>query len=264
MDHPIADAASTDDTSVQPAHWTLSEVWRLPLPHLTPLDRLIARLVMTFFRRRVLMVEGLQHIASSNDPFVLVANHNQKTEAVLVPSLVITLRGGRGVRFLSDWMFQLIPLVSLIIRRGRVITLTNKQARPRILNLLKPLWNDPVPALVRARRALEHGECVGVYPEGTLNRNPVQLLAGNPGAARLSLETGRPLVPMGIRFPGWPADRPIGDHAPMALRIGAPLIPPAIVKPGKPSPAEVRAWHSVMMQELSRLSGKAWTPPLRD
>ncbi|MFN7964110.1 MAG: lysophospholipid acyltransferase family protein [Acidobacteriota bacterium] len=254
----------TANVTSQPALWTLSDVWRLPLPELNAFDRVVGRLVMAFFRRRLLSVEGLEHIAPVNDPFVLIANHNQKAEAVLVPSLMITLRGGRGIRFLSDWMFQLIPVVSLIIRRGRVITLTNKPARPRFLNLLKPLWHDPLPALVRARKALEQGECVGVYPEGTLNRDPRRLLPGNPGAARLSLESGRPVVPLGIRFPGWPPDRPIGAHAKMALKIGAPLTPPVPARPGKPTPAEVRAWHAVLMQELSRLSGKTWSAPPRD
>lgn len=245
-----------------PGELSLRQIWARPLPHrsASAIDRFLLRLVVVLSRRRVVAVEGLEHIAPELDPFVFALNHNQKPEAVVVPGIVIYARGGRGVHFLSDWMFQLIPFVSTLIRRSGVITLTHKPARPRILNLLKPLWHDPVPALTRARRAIEAGKSIGVFPEGTVNRNPRQLLAGSPGAARLSLETGAPVVPAGIRFPDWPADRMISDRARLLMTIGPPLRPPTLAKPGRPSPEEVRAWHAAVMTEIARLSGKSWEP----
>jgi 1-acyl-sn-glycerol-3-phosphate acyltransferase len=98
---------------------------------------------------------------------------------------------------------------------------------------------------------------VGIYPEGTVNRDPRRLLAGRGGAARLSLETGAPIVPVGIRFPGAAPGAPISDRAAMEVHIGAPLRPPQRA-PMSATPREVRAWHAVVMREISRLSGKAW------
>jgi 1-acyl-sn-glycerol-3-phosphate acyltransferase len=46
--------------------------------------------------------------------------------------------------------------------------------------------------------AVEAGECVVVYPEGTLTRDPgLWPMQGKTGAARIALETGCPVVPIG-------------------------------------------------------------------
>ena len=45
--------------------------------------------------------------------------------------------------------------------------------------------------------AVQHGECVVVYPEGTLTRDPdLWPMAGKTGAARIALATGCPVIPM--------------------------------------------------------------------
>jgi 1-acyl-sn-glycerol-3-phosphate acyltransferase len=133
-----------------------------------------------------------------------------------------------------------------------------KPARPRVLNLLKPLLADPLPPFARARSLLGAGRAVGVFPEGTVNRDPARLLAGRLGAARLSLETGVAIVPAGIRFPTADPTRPIREDAPLELRIGARLDPPRVAG-SRASPSELRAWHAMVMREIGRLAGKAWT-----
>jgi 1-acyl-sn-glycerol-3-phosphate acyltransferase len=46
--------------------------------------------------------------------------------------------------------------------------------------------------------AVRAGECVVVYPEGTLTRDPdLWPMAGKSGAARIALETGCPVIPIG-------------------------------------------------------------------
>lgn len=52
-------------------------------------------------------------------------------------------------------------------------------------------------ALVHAREALEDGEVVVVYTDGTLTKDPdLWPGTGKSGAARLALETGAPLIPV--------------------------------------------------------------------
>jgi 1-acyl-sn-glycerol-3-phosphate acyltransferase len=49
-----------------------------------------------------------------------------------------------------------------------------------------------------AVRAVEQGECVVVYPEGTLTRDPdLWPMVGKSGAARIALATGCPVIPVG-------------------------------------------------------------------
>lgn len=52
-------------------------------------------------------------------------------------------------------------------------------------------------ALDAARQVLERGDLFGIYPEGTRSRSG-KLHKGHTGAARLAIETGAPIVPVGL------------------------------------------------------------------
>lgn len=52
-------------------------------------------------------------------------------------------------------------------------------------------------AMVDARKALAEGECIGIFPEGTLTRDlDYWPMKAKTGAARLALETGVPVIPI--------------------------------------------------------------------
>lgn len=251
---------STAQTS--PATLSLAEIWRAPLPHQLrePLTRTLCRSITALSRRFVEAIEGpLEALAPGRDPYVLVLNHSQRLEAVLIPSLLHYYRGGKPIHFLADWNMLLVPLVGLVYRRGRSIIVTSKSARPRVLNLFKPLFRQPVPAFRQALDRLQSGAPVGLFPEGTMNRSPDTLLRGRPGAARLALTAGVPVLPVGIRFPDVRGAR-IPDGARMRLVIGSPLHLPGPARPGKPARAEVVDGHRRIMKRLSALSGKTWPP----
>ena len=234
-------------------------IWRevidWPLPDRNFGDRLLLRVLALAASGQVRAIHGLEHIRPGNDPFILVANHSTRREALLVPALLVLYRGGRLIHFLADWNFRLIPGVGLIYRRSGAITVTRKSARPRFLNLFKPLFLNPIPAIEQARRHLAEGRSLGMFPEGTVNRDPGRLLAGRSGAARLSLESGAAMVPMGIRFP----DATNGRVGAMEIHIGPPQRPPAMTEIPAPLSA-VREWHATIMTDIARLSGKAWSP----
>ena len=60
------------------------------------------------------------------------------------------------------------------------------------------LSRTAVGAYDAAVRAVRDGECVVVYPEGTLTRDPgLWPMTGKSGAARIALETGCPVIPVG-------------------------------------------------------------------
>ena len=60
------------------------------------------------------------------------------------------------------------------------------------------LTRTAVGAYDAAVEAIRQGECVVVYPEGTLTRDPdLWPMTGKTGAARIALETGCPVIPVG-------------------------------------------------------------------
>jgi 1-acyl-sn-glycerol-3-phosphate acyltransferase len=60
------------------------------------------------------------------------------------------------------------------------------------------LSRNAVGAFDAAVQAVRRGECVVVYPEGTLTRDPdLWPMVGKTGAARIALETGCPVIPVG-------------------------------------------------------------------
>ncbi|MCH9840971.1 MAG: 1-acyl-sn-glycerol-3-phosphate acyltransferase [Actinomycetia bacterium] len=98
-------------------------------------------------------------------------------------------------------------------------------------------------ALRDAVAAAKSGECVVVYPEGTITRDPdVWPMQGKTGAVRIALESGCPLYPM----VQWGAQAVMGPY-----RKQLRLLP--------------RKTMSVWLGEpidLERFRGQAWTPEL--
>ena len=248
-------SGSEEEAGLTPGPLSTRAILSWPLPGLGLLDRALVRGVALAGRRKIHSIAGLEHIASDRDPFILALNHGTHLEAILVPPLLFLLRRGRRIHFMADWNFRMIPGVGLLYRRAGVITVARKPARPRFLNILKPLFTDRISPTEQARRHLAAGRSIAVFPEGTVNRDPAQLKRGRPGAARLSLETGVPVVPVGLRFPAVPKGTTVPEGSLMAIEIGPPLVPSAVEKPAY---AAIRAWHGQIMAAIARLSGKSW------
>jgi 1-acyl-sn-glycerol-3-phosphate acyltransferase len=178
-----------------------AQVWRCPLPALPRItDRILARAFATLAAAQVHAIEGLASIAPARDPFVVVANHSSRREALYLPALLLLARGGRPIHFLADWNFRLIPGVGILYKRAGAITVARKDARPRFLNWLKPFFTRAIPPHELAAGYLRRGRSIGLFPEGSVSRSGSELRRGRFGAAHLALESGVPIVPVGIRF----------------------------------------------------------------
>ncbi|GAC69532.1 lysophospholipid acyltransferase family protein [Gordonia soli] len=113
-------------------------------------------------------------------------------------------------------------------------------------------------ALTAARRQLEAGELMGMYPEGT--RSPDgRLYKGKTGLARVALDTGVPVIP--VAMIGTDTFNPPGTSIPRPTRI--------TVKIGKPLDFSryegmqgnrfiERAVTDEIMYELMQLSGQQY------
>lgn len=110
-------------------------------------------------------------------------------------------------------------------------------------------------SLREARRRLENGELVGIFPEGTRSRDG-RLHPGHSGVAHLMMATGCPAVPIGIV--GTDKALPISERrlrrTPITIRVG-PLIgsPPSA---GRPTMRDRLALTEDVMEAIAALSGQ--------
>jgi 1-acyl-sn-glycerol-3-phosphate acyltransferase len=113
-------------------------------------------------------------------PAIIAANHISFLDsALLLATLPRQIQFVGKAEYLDDWKTKhLFPALGMIAinRAGGAASNT---------------------ALDAARRVLEEGGLFGVFPEGTRSRNGL-LHKGHTGFARLALQTGAPIVPVGI------------------------------------------------------------------
>jgi 1-acyl-sn-glycerol-3-phosphate acyltransferase len=112
-------------------------------------------------------------------------------------------------------------------------------------------------ALGAAAEVLRRGELFGIFPEGTRSRDG-RLFKGRTGAARLALEVGCPIYPVGItgtekiQPPGAKAPRPFQS---CSITIGRPVRPERYVDRREPH----LAWRSMIdevMFEIREITGQ--------
>ncbi|MEZ5244798.1 MAG: lysophospholipid acyltransferase family protein [Acidimicrobiales bacterium] len=154
---------------------------------------------------------GLDNIPTSG-PAILAPNHTSVIDSFFLPAVLprrITFVG--KAEYLDDWKTRrLFPALGMI-----PIDRSGGDAADR--------------ALETAARLLDDGELFGIYPEGTRARDGF-LHKGHTGAARLSLRTGAPIVPVGIlgtRTIQPPDARFPKPFRPVEVRFGRPIRPAA-------------------------------------
>lgn len=112
-------------------------------------------------------------------------------------------------------------------------------------------------SLREARRRLDAGELVGIFPEGTRSRDG-RLHPGHSGVAHLLMLTGCPIVPVGIS--GTDSALPVGERrlrrTPISIRIG-PLIGPRHAGQRRPSMRDRLALTDEVMASIAALTGQS-------
>jgi 1-acyl-sn-glycerol-3-phosphate acyltransferase len=157
------------------------------------------------------VVDGLENIPTDG-PVILAANHLSFIDSVVIP-MVVPRRvsflakaeyfTGTGVKgSLSRWFFSSLGHVPVHRGKGR----------------------DARAALDTAAEILARGDAFAIYPEGTRSLDGM-LHRGRTGVARMALESGAPVVPVGII--GTDKVQPVGSKipkiVPVTIRFGEPL-----------------------------------------
>ena len=114
---------------------------------------------------------------------VIVVNHVSHLDPLTLAHFLYD--HGRLVRYLAkDALFR-TPVLKHVVRDAGQIP-------------VRRMTEGAVTAFQAAVEAVGQGECIGIYPEGTLTRDPDGWpMRGKTGAARVALATGAPVIPVG-------------------------------------------------------------------
>ncbi|HEX2029426.1 MAG TPA: lysophospholipid acyltransferase family protein [Nitriliruptorales bacterium] len=143
---------------------------------------------------------GQEHIPAAG-PVILASNHISYIDF----SFVALSQRSRRVRFMIRTDIMQLPLVGAALRAMGQIDIDP--------------YGDPRPGYRQARRALEQGECVGVFPEGTISPSFVPMTA-HSGAVRLAAAIGAPIVPVAV----WGSQRILTKGRRPSLRRGIAVV----------------------------------------
>ena len=125
--------------------------------------------------------QGTENFPTSGG-FIVAANHMTNLDPLTFAHYVYD--NARAPRILAKASLWKIPVLRWVLDRTGMI----------------PVHRNTVGAassLADAVRALQEGECVAVFPEGTLTRDPdLWPMVGKTGAARLALTSGVPVIPV--------------------------------------------------------------------
>jgi 1-acyl-sn-glycerol-3-phosphate acyltransferase len=124
---------------------------------------------------------GAEHLPAEGG-FVVAPNHLSHIDPLTIAHFLWD--NGRPVRYLCKESLFRIPVAGRIIGAAGQIPVLRESG-------------DAGRAFSAAVDAVRKGECVGVYPEATLTRDPALWpMVGKTGAARVALSTGCPVIPL--------------------------------------------------------------------
>lgn len=130
--------------------------------------------------------EGIQRVPV-HGPAILASNHVSYLDPLVLGYLAY--KRHRKVRFLAKRELFDKPGVAWFLRHAHQIPVARNTT-------------DAAGSLDAAVTALRQGECVSVFPEGTISLD-LEPMAGKTGTARLAAASGVPVTPVGV----WGAHR---------------------------------------------------------
>jgi 1-acyl-sn-glycerol-3-phosphate acyltransferase len=131
-------------------------------------------------------IEGANRVPA-HGPVILASNHTSYLDPMVLGHLADQRR--RKVRFLAKRELFDKAGVSFILRHSHQIPVARNSA-------------EAAGSLDDAVKALHAGECICVFPEGTISLD-LDPMVGKTGTARLAAESGVPVTPVGM----WGAHR---------------------------------------------------------
>ena len=152
--------------------WRLGPGYRIAVFLLWPL-------MMEFTKRDW---QGMENLNDDDGGIIVAVNHNSWFDPLVIAHALWD--NDRPPRFLAKESVFRVPIAGSIITSAGQIPVYRET-------------REAVAAVRDAITAVNAGECVVVYPEGTITKEPnLWPMTGKTGAARIALATGRPVIPM--------------------------------------------------------------------
>ena len=126
-------------------------------------------------------IEGAAHVPEKG-PVILASNHVSYLDPLTLAW--VADRRHRRLRFLAKAELFEKPALGWLLRGAHQIPVMRGSS-------------DAAGALGAAVDALDRGECIAVFPEGTISLD-LEPMRGKSGTARLAQEAGVPVVPVGL------------------------------------------------------------------
>lgn len=124
---------------------------------------------------------GAEHLPRSGG-FVVAPNHLSHVDPLTFAHFLYD--NGRPPRFLAKSVLFTLPVIGWVVRNAGQIPVYRES-------------RNSAEAFSGGVAAVEAGECVAIYPEGTITRDPALWpMVGKTGAARVALTTGCPVIPV--------------------------------------------------------------------
>jgi 1-acyl-sn-glycerol-3-phosphate acyltransferase len=157
---------------------------------------------------------GTEYLEATDGGIVIAPNHLSWFDPIVIAHALWS--NDRPPRFMAKESVFRVPIAGRIIDGAGQIRVYRDS-------------RDAARAVRDAVTAVQEGECVVVYPEGTITRDPnLWPMTGKSGAARVALQSGCPLIPMAQ----WGAQEVIRPYAKelrlfprkcMRVRFGPPI-----------------------------------------
>ncbi|WP_267244634.1 lysophospholipid acyltransferase family protein [Streptomyces sp. PR69] len=187
---------------------------------------------------------GMEHIPAQGG-FITAVNHNSYLDPLSYAHFQYNT--GRVPRFLAkDGLFK-GAFVGMMLRGTRQIPVYRETT-------------NAVDAFRAAVDAIERGECVAFYPEGTLTRDPQMWpMAGKTGVARVALLTKAPVIPVAqwganLAMPPYAKEKKFRLFPRKTLRVKAgPPVDLSRFYGVEPTPEVLREATEAIMAEITSL-----------
>ena len=125
---------------------------------------------------------GTEHLPPAGSGCVVVCNHISHFDPLAIAHFLYD--NGRVPRFLVKSELFDVPVIGKVITGAGQIPVFRQTS-------------EAAKAFSAAVEAVNRGECVVVYTEGTITRDPrLWPMVGKTGAARIALTTGCPVIPI--------------------------------------------------------------------
>lgn len=179
---------------------------------------LVFKLIVAVLRPIMMLITKRDWRGGENIPatgaVILCGNHLSYFDPLAMAHFVND--HGRHPRYLAKQEVFKVPVIGTLIRAAGQIPVRRESA-------------DAALAFAAAEEALRKGQCMVIYPEGTITIDPeVWPLQGKSGAIRLALRTGAPIIPVAQWGPQdviSPRGKFVGlfPRRTMQIRVGQPF-----------------------------------------